>query len=264
MDNMGPRMNMYSPMMGAGMSPINVTPPTPMSFNAPQTPTGMFNPAAAGNFMFPMMPPNADPAFMVAHQQAMLAAKQAFQMAVAQQALAAANEEWERGSSATSAFGAYGGMGANGGMFPGMNMGMGGMGLGMGGPWQGGPMMFPSSQSMYGGSVAGGSEHGGGSPGWGSRSAYGEPSGYAGSPGERASMAFRNSQYFGGGGGFGSGARSEVGGPTSARSGGGGGGGQQRPRTRTNPANEPLPTQHAKNKGGPPPSSWNARTNRPG
>ncbi|KAI0640223.1 hypothetical protein C8Q77DRAFT_119728 [Trametes polyzona] len=279
MENMGPRMSMamFNPMMGPATagSPVNVTPPTPMGFGTPQTPTGMFNPAAAGaggQFMFPMVPPNADPAFLVAHQQAMLAAKQAFQMAVAQQALAAANEEWERGSTATSAFGGFGGMG--GGMFPGgmnmnMNMNMAamggmGMGLGVGGPWQN-AMMFPSSQSMYAGSVIGGSELGvnttgrsGG--GWGSRSAYGEPSGYSGSPGERASMAFRNSQFLGGG--YGSGARSEIGGPTSARGGGGGAAGQ-RSRTRTSPSDGPLPAQHAKSRGGPPPSSWNTRTNRP-
>jgi hypothetical protein len=35
---------------------------------------------------------------MAAHQQAMMFAKQAYQMAVAQQAMAAAAEEWERGS----------------------------------------------------------------------------------------------------------------------------------------------------------------------
>ncbi|KAH9885432.1 hypothetical protein C8Q73DRAFT_795850 [Cubamyces lactineus] len=265
MENMGPRMSMFNSMMPTGMGtmgPVNVTPPTPMGFT-PQTPQSMFNPA--GNFMFPpMMPPNADPAFLAAHQQAMLAAKQAFQIAVAQQALAAANEEWERGSTATSAFGGFNGMGGmggmGGGMFPGatpgfpMNMGMG---LGMG-PWPN-PMMFASSQSMYAGSVIGGSElgvnTGGRGAGWGSRSAYGEPSGYAGSPGDRASMAFRNSQLLGGGG-YASGARSEIGGPTSGRGG-------QRARTRTSPSDAPLPTQHVKRRDGPPPSSWNARTNRP-
>ncbi|KAI0830872.1 hypothetical protein BC628DRAFT_909549 [Trametes gibbosa] len=268
-ENVGPRMSMFNPMLGnGGMGSVNVTPPTPIGFGAPQTPPGMYNPAQAGaGFMFPMMPPNADPAFFAAHQQAMFAAKQAFQMAVAQQALAAANEEWERGSTATSAFGGFGGMNGGGGMYPGMNMNMG-MGLGMG-PWQN-PMMFPSSQSMYAGSVIGGSElgvntpsrGGGGGGGWGSRSAYGEPSGYAGSPGERAAMAYRNSQFLGTG--YGSGARSEVGGPTSARGGnGGGGGGGQRTRTRTNPSDGPLPAQHAKSRGGPPPSSWNARTSRP-
>ncbi|KAI0370041.1 hypothetical protein BV20DRAFT_1019509 [Pilatotrama ljubarskyi] len=258
MENMGPRMSMFNPMMGAGMGPmgpISVTPPTPMAFT-PQTPQGMFNPP--GNFMFQMVPPNADPAFLAAHQQAMLAAKQAFQMAVAQQALAAANEEWERGSTATSAFG---GFGMNGGMFPGVAPGFGmnmGMGLGVGGPWQS-PMMFPSSQSMYAGSVIGGSELGvnnaSAGRGWGSRSVYGEPTGYSGSPADRASMAFRNAQFMGNG--YGSGARSEVGGPTSGR------GGQSRARTRTNPSDAPLPAPHAKSRGGPPPSSWNTRTSRP-
>ncbi|KAI8981301.1 hypothetical protein BD414DRAFT_96450 [Trametes punicea] len=260
-ENMGPRMSMFSPMMPAGMGPmgpINVTPPTPIGF-APPTPQSMFNPA--GNFMFPMVPPNADPAFLAAHQQAMLAAKQAFQMAVAQQALAAANEEWERGSTATSMFGGFGAMG--GGMFPGPTPSFGGMNMGMGlgvGPWQS-PMMFSSAQSMYAGSVIGGSElginaSGGRAAGWSSRTAYGEPSGYTGTPAERASMVFRNSQLFGPGAGYASGARSEIGGPTSGRGG-------QRARTRTSPSDAPLPAPHAKNRGGPPPSSWNTRTNRP-
>ncbi|KAI0652653.1 hypothetical protein C8Q79DRAFT_113332 [Trametes meyenii] len=262
MENVGPRMSMFNPMMTGGMGPmgpINVTPPTPMGFT-PQTPQSMFNPG--GNFMFPMgVPPNTDPAFLAAHQQAMLAAKQAFQMAVAQQALAAANEEWERGSTATSAFG---GFGMNGGMFPGAASPGFGMNMGMGLGWQN-PMMFPSSQSMYTGSVIGGSELGvnpsGRGTGWASRTAYGEQGGYTGSAAERASMVFRNSQFLGGGagGGFSSGARSEVGGPTSGRGGG------QRARTRTSPSDAPLPTQHAnaKTRGGPPPSSWNTRTNRP-
>ncbi|KAI0673930.1 hypothetical protein C8Q78DRAFT_661091 [Trametes maxima] len=262
-ENVGPRMSMFNPMMTGGMGavgPINVTPPTPMGFATPQTPQGMFNPG--GNFMFPMgVPPNADPVFLAAHQQAMLAAKQAFQMAVAQQALAAANEEWERGSTATSA---YGGFGMNGGMYPGAASPGFGMNMGMGLGWQN-PMMFPSSQSMYAGSVIGGSELGvnpaGRGAGWGSRTAYGEQGGYTGSAAERASMVFRNSQFLGGGAGgnFGSGARSEIGGPTSGRGGG------QRARTRTSPSDAPLPTQHAnaKARGGPPPSSWNTRTNRP-
>ncbi len=263
LENLGPRMSMFNPMMGAGMNPmggINVTPPTPMNWS-PQTPQGMVNP------MFPMAPPSADPAFLAAHQQAMMAAKQAFQMAVAQQALAAANEEWERGSTATSAYGGFGGMGGpmfNGGSPPGfgMNMNMN-MNMGMGTPW--GMQMFPSSQSMYAGSVIGGSELGvtgsARSPGWGSRSMYGDQGGYMGSAAERASMVFRNSQFLGGagvgGGGF-SGARSEIGGPTSGRSG-------QRARTKTNPSDAPppLPSSSHKPKTGPPPSSWNTRSNKP-
>ena len=65
-------------------------------------------------FMFTPPPPNADPAFLAAHQQAMLVAKQAYQFAVAQQAMQAAGDEWERGSN-VSAFAGPGGM----------NMGMG-------------------------------------------------------------------------------------------------------------------------------------------
>ena len=242
---------MFNPMMSAGMGTmgaINVTPPTPMGWG-PQTPQGMMNP------MFPMAGmQNTDPTLLAAHQQAMLAAKQAFQMTFAQQALAAANEEWERGSTATSAYGGFNGMG---GMFPGgqPGFGMNGMNMGMGMPW---PMMFPGSQSVYAGSVIGGSELGATTPGrpgagWGSRSMYGDQGTYTGSAAERASMVFRNSQFLGSGG-F-SGARSEVGGPTS-RPGG------QRPRVKTNPSDGSLPSP-SKSRGGPPPSSWNTRTNKP-
>lgn len=245
LDNMSPRMSMFNPMLSTGMGPmINATPPTPMNWS-PQTPQGMMNP------MFPMAGmQNTDPALLAAHQQAMFAAKQAFQMTIAHQALAAANEEWERGSTATSAYGGFGGMG--GGLFPGAQpgFGMNGMNMGIGMPW---PMMFPSSQSMYAGSVIGGSEIGvtppGRAPDWGSRSMFGEQGTYSGSAAERASMVFRNSQLLGNGGL--SGARSEVGRPTS-----------RRPRVKTNPSDAPLPSP-GRNRGGPPPSSWNTRTNKP-
>ena len=100
-----------------------------------------------------------DPQFLNAHQQAMLFAKQAYQMTVAQQALEAAGEEWERssnigggggGGSVIGGFGGgggsllggmgggslLGGMGGMGGGMPGMgmnlpSMGMLGMGMGM-------------------------------------------------------------------------------------------------------------------------------------
>ncbi|KZV93721.1 hypothetical protein EXIGLDRAFT_835540 [Exidia glandulosa HHB12029] len=141
----------------------------------------MFAPGVALTPGF-LMPANTpmDPAFMAAHQQAMLAAKQAYQIAVAQQALAAAGEEWERSSNT----GGWGGGGAMpmGGM--GMQMQMPqmpnmGMGMGMGMPMMGMPsMMFPAAPaSVYGGgspgSVYGG---GGGRPQmWaGTGSVYGE------------------------------------------------------------------------------------------
>ncbi|THH01219.1 hypothetical protein EW026_g1448 [Hermanssonia centrifuga] len=144
LNNMGPRMSMANPMM-------NFTPPSPMNWQG-QPNAAMLNPQ---QFMYP--PGNTDPRFLAAHQQAMMVAKQAYQMAVAQQAMAAANEEWERGSN-TSAFGNMGlGMGMGGmGMNPMGQMGMPMLPGGYGMNWNNsGAMMFPSSTSMYGGSVAG-------------------------------------------------------------------------------------------------------------
>ncbi|OCH89726.1 hypothetical protein OBBRIDRAFT_793955 [Obba rivulosa] len=245
LDAIPPRMSMLNPMgaMGMPQGPMNVPPPG----SGWQT-QGML----PQQFMFPMgpvgqVPPTADPAFFAAHQQALLAAKHAFQMAVAQQAMAAAEEEWERGSTASAFAGPRvstfsppqmfpGGPG-----FPGM-MHMGGMGMspsmpmGMGMPMGGGwPGMVPSSsRSMYAGSVAG-SELGA-SQGWGSRSVYGEPAG------NRAS-AYRTSGY-----GYPpppAPARSEAG----ARAG-------PRPRTRTAPSAESVPRKAGGSQG--PPSSWKA------
>jgi len=108
----------------------------------------MFNGMAMPNpqqFMAPTPSPGADMHFMAAHQQAMMIAKQTYQMAVAQQAMAAAADEWERSSNVSG--------------MPG---------------WGGGSVMFPAaSRSVYGGSAIGGpaSSYGGG---WGSRSVYGE------------------------------------------------------------------------------------------
>ena len=56
-----------------------------ISFGQPTTTPSPFS-------MMPQPPVNADPAFLIAHQQAMLIAKQTYQMAVAQQAMAAAND----------------------------------------------------------------------------------------------------------------------------------------------------------------------------
>ncbi|KAK7695214.1 hypothetical protein QCA50_002404 [Cerrena zonata] len=182
--------------------------------------------------------------FLAAHQQAMMIAKQAYQMAVAQQAMAQANEEWERGSTATSAYGGgYGGMSNMSSM--GSMGNMGGMGMGMfpgqyGMPGWGGSMMFPNSaQSMYAGSVVG-SELGGG---WASQSVYG-------GPGDRSSRMFNNAGGGGGGQANFSSSRSDAFGPTSSRPG-------ARPRTKTAPSDGALPAQHARARGGaPPPSSW--------
>ncbi|CAL1694863.1 unnamed protein product [Somion occarium] len=231
LNNMGPRMSMMNPMM-------SFTPPTPnMAWRPPTMMGGMPGmPGMPPGMMFPGPAPNADPAFLAAHQQAMLVAKQAYQYAVAQQAMAQANEEWERGSTATSAFGGGGGYG-------GMGMGMNPMGMfpnpyGMPG-WTG-SMMFPNTaQTMYAGSVAGSDI--GGNGGWGSRSVYG-------GPGDRSSQILR-----GGNAGF-SDSRSEAFGPISSPT-------QPlrpapRPRTKTAPSEGPLPAQHARSRPAPPPSSW--------
>jgi hypothetical protein len=233
LNSLGPRMNMANPTM-------NFTPPAPMGWSpSPNAPM-------MGSSPFLMPPPNADPRFLAAHQHAMMVAKQAYQMAVAQQAMAAANEEWERGSS-VSAFSSMGmGMGMGGGMPPMGGMGMPGMmpgAYGMG--WNNPAMMFSSAQSMYAGSTAG-SELG---AGWGTRSEYGGPS-----------RNSRTSAMLAGGGrqstyGLGAGQRSESQGnlamTSNTRP-------PPRPRTRTSPADAQLPTQHARSRQVPPPSSWKA------
>lgn len=163
-----------------------------------------------------------DPTMLAAHQHAMLIAKQTYQWAVAQQAMAAAADEWERtggsvaGWNPSSAASAYGGGAESvvgfpssasvagfptggGGRAPSMfmgqgmgGMGMGGMGGGMGmnpimmnggGPWG----YMGSAQSMYAGSTYAPSEVGGVGPSQrpgfsSSRSEYGG--------GERSSRAF--------------------------------------------------------------------------
>ena len=202
-----------TPAMGAGLSPMQ--------------------------FMIPPPPPGADLAYLAAHQQAMRIAKQAYQYAVAQQAMAAAADEWERGSS-VSAFTAPGG-----GIGMGMN-GFGGMG-GMNGMWGGGTPMFPPGpQSMYAGGGAMSEA------GWGTASVYGE------SFGPSMAANARRSQVFSGGPastiGFpGSYPRSESAGNirqannSSARP-------AMRPRTKTTPSDGPLPAQHRLSRA--PPSSW--------
>lgn len=161
-------------MVGGGGVPSrlsNLSPgsiPTPMGFS----PTGATNwgGATPGLSPWPMIsPPTPDATFLAAHQQAMMIAKQAYQMAVAQQAIAAAGEQWERGS--TMSFGG-GGPGS-----PPFGMSMGGLPVSMGGGWSSaGSMIFPSSsRSLYNGGAAQ-SEYGGGHGGnWSSsRSVYGE------------------------------------------------------------------------------------------
>jgi hypothetical protein len=156
-----------------------------------------------------MVPPPAHPNYMVAHQQAMMFAKQAYQMTIAQQAMAAAADEWDRNSAMGGSV--YGGPSSNasvmmgGGHSPYNMMNMGGM------PpdgWSTGSVIFPNaSQSVYGG--RGGisssrSEYGGASVGgnWSSaRSTYGESFGpsermRAGAGGTRNSGMVRDSGYY--------------------------------------------------------------------
>ncbi|KAK2464895.1 hypothetical protein APHAL10511_002971 [Amanita phalloides] len=191
------RMPSMNPMMGMG----NGMHPMPMgsmpSWNGPWGNTmgqQMLNPSQY------MLPPVPDPGLLAAHQQAMMIAKQAYQMAVAQQAAVAAGDEWERGSVVSgygggSMFGGgrmpagpmsspYG-MGGMGGMGMGMNMNM----MNMGSNWSsaGSTAFPPSSRSMFGGISASRSEYGGGGAGGGgggggggwnsARSTYGEPFG---------------------------------------------------------------------------------------
>lgn len=127
--------------VGNGMGGMGMQPQLPMAFPS-------------------SVPNNNDPTFLVAHQQAMSIAKQAYQYAVAQQALAAANDEWERSSTMT------GFMPVNGYM----NMNM-----------RGSVMFPPAPVSMYAGNTGGGGSLingfgglGGGAGAWGeTRSVYG-------------------------------------------------------------------------------------------
>ncbi|PPR02710.1 hypothetical protein CVT26_009813 [Gymnopilus dilepis] len=209
--NMNPRMSTLSlnPMMAMG-SPMGM----PMGFGGSPSPAGwggnmptMLSPAQF------MIPPPADPNLLAAHQQAMMIAKQAYQMAVAQQAMAAAGDEWERGS----AMGGFGGS-VYGGSSPGPSMmtpPFGMLGMMQGNSW-------PSSASVYGGparSMYGAtlspqdgmisssrSEYGGpggrGGANWSSsRSTYGESFGpsldpYSRKGMKRPGMSARESGYF--------------------------------------------------------------------
>ena len=101
------------PQLG-GIPGLNVMPPTPVSLGQFNYNNPMMHPMNMGglgmpNYGLPMpqMPqiPSMpamngvmDPGMMIAHQQAMFYAKQAYQFAVAQQAMQAAGDEWERAS----------------------------------------------------------------------------------------------------------------------------------------------------------------------
>lgn len=224
-----PVQGMPQQMMGGmpGMMGGMATPQTPgMNMMPPQP------------FMFTPPPPNADAAFIAAHQQAMLIAKQAYQYAVAQQAMQAAGDEWERGSTA-SAFTPSSGMG----------LGMGMPGYGMNPMWgNSSPMFPPAPRSMYAGSMYGPPSD----ANWGAASVYGETFGPTNNRSSRISAHKRNSS----GGALGNMSFPEQGS-------GSGGNVQQtssssrpgpRPRTKTAPSNANYPTQHRT--GQVPPSSW--------
>lgn len=156
---MNPRMSMMNPMMGPmGMG---------MGMGMPQqnAPVIMGNPwMAQSNPMLQQFTPpqNTGTQLLAAHHHAMMAAKQAYQLAVAQQAMQAAGEEWERGST-------------------------------LGWPSSASSVMFPAGpRSMYAGSIYGGSEYGGG---WGASSVYG--GGFGPSTSNRNSAMIRNHQHNG-------------------------------------------------------------------
>ncbi|KAG2153574.1 uncharacterized protein EDB93DRAFT_1271415 [Suillus bovinus] len=191
------------------------------------------------NGMGPIAPQfSPDQSFFVAHQRAMMIAKQAYQMAVAQHAMVLAGDEWERGSNIGGGS-VYGGGG--GSVYSGMGGGGGGMSMmsvpGMSMPgmmpnqWSTGSVMFPgqinSTQSEFGG---------------GSRSVYGESFG--------PSMNSRSSYVSAG-----------HGAPNSAAS-AYGGGPRQRAKTGASQPSNLQPQMPGRNPGRKvaPPSSWkNAR-----
>jgi len=266
------RMSAMNPMM---LSPMGQM---PMGFPGQPAPgwgmPGMMNMTpnmlSPAQFMVPP-PPNADPAFLAAHQQAMMVAKQAYQMAVAQQAMAAAGDEWER-SSNMGGFGGGSVYGGGGSVYGGSQMGssmgtpimmnaqfgmmqqmqqMQAMGMMGGNNWSTGSAIFPASRSMYDLNLSssrsdygGGMNQGGGlAPNWSSsRSSYGDP----GANGGRG----------GGGDGRQSGYGMNPPMPPIPTSGSAGKPGQPRMRTTSQPAHPTRTTGVGPRKA--PPSSWKA------
>jgi len=149
----------FNPMMSTNMGNMSNMMPSPQMFN-PMMPNGFGMPPGFSLPPVPQMPNmmmGMDPAVMAAHQQAMLMAKQAYQMAVAQQAIAAAGEEWERssnvggysgtGSRPPTLFGAHTGSMYGGGSLLGMPS------MGSGSVWGGSVYGEPFGPSMQRGSV---------------------------------------------------------------------------------------------------------------
>lgn len=220
---MNPRMSTMNPMMGMGM-------PVGMGMRLPQQtmPMMMGNPwipqpnPMLQQFMGPP-PQGTDPQLLVAHQHAMMVAKQAYQLAVAQQAMQAAGDEWERGST-------------------------------LGWPSSASTTMFPAGpRSMYAGSIYGGSEYGGPTSGWATSSVYG--GGFGPSTSNRNSAMIKNYQQNGPSASRDS--RIDLSSTNSPEI------RQPRPRVKTgpNPSDRPIATlmqQQQKGRGRtpPPPSSW--------
>ena len=143
--------------------------------------------------------PTVGPNYMAAHQQAMMFAKQAYQIAVAQQAMAAAADEWDRNSVMGGSV--YGDPSSSASVMMGPYMGNG---------WSTGSMIFPNAaRSVYGGMgglASSRSDYGGGGPvsnmaggKWNSaRSMYGDSFGQSnrsrpsGGEGDRSLAAMRN------------------------------------------------------------------------
>jgi serine/arginine repetitive matrix protein 2 len=234
--NVPPRMSMAMGMgMGMGMNASNNI-PFPTGVNQ-QGQWGASGPAAFGSQLSNLSMQNllnagagpglaggmdasagmnmgmgmVDPRVFAVHQQAMMIAKQTYQLAVAQQAMRDAADEWERGSAMSGWTGGRSSASTpnmlNMGMGLNMNMNMGGGGGGMGGfpgaggMWpNGGISGFPgnSARGMYsgyaasevGGAGGAGSDGGGGSRNWTTSSVYGES---FGAPRDRPSRAQRQS-----------------------------------------------------------------------
>jgi serine/arginine repetitive matrix protein 2 len=254
----GSRMSAINPMMAmGGPSPMQMQMQMPFGGPTPwnnMNPNMMWQQQQQQNAQVPFVGgPGADPAFFVAHQQAMMYAKQAYQMAVAQQAMAAAGDEWERGSSVGGGFGGgsvFGGGGGGGGGPSVMRPMPFGMGMGMGGGWNGSMVFPPAARSMYDGFGGARSEYGGGGGGGGgggawnsSRSSYGDLG-----PSKARTGGQRNS-----------GVHPPV--PPALHGGSGGSGGgssnvaRGTPRSRT--ASQPSSAGRGMRKA-PPPSSWKA------
>lgn len=163
---MNPRMSVMNPMMrmgpmglgmGMGMPQQNM----PMMMGSPW----MVQPGPILQQFTSPPPQTTDSQLLAAHQHAMMAAKQAYQLAVAQQAMQAAGDEWERGST-------------------------------LGWPSSASTVMFPTGpRSMYAGSIYGGSEYGGPTGGWTAGSVYG--GGFGPSTSNRNSAMMRNYQQNG-------------------------------------------------------------------